>query len=272
MQPLEGVRVVSLAVNLPGPLAAARLRDLGAAVTKVEPTDGDPLAVGAPEWYSALAAGQRVLTLNIKEAGDRDRLDGLLDTADLLITAMRPSALARLGLAQPEARFPRLSLIEIVGRDGEAADTPGHDLNYQAAHGTLTPPHMPKVPVADLLGAERAVSTALAALAVRDRTGIGRPHRVVLEDAAALAGDAVRYGLLGDDALLGGAFPGYGIYPSADGYVALGAIEGHFFARTIELFGADGTHESIQAAFASKTTAALEALAAQADIPLNEVR
>ncbi len=49
MQPLDGVTVVSLAVNLPGPLATARLAQLGADVTKVEPPAGDPLAVGAPE-------------------------------------------------------------------------------------------------------------------------------------------------------------------------------------------------------------------------------
>ena len=38
----------SLAVNLPGPAAAARLRALGARVTKVEPASGDPLALAAP--------------------------------------------------------------------------------------------------------------------------------------------------------------------------------------------------------------------------------
>ncbi|MBD5831956.1 CoA transferase, partial [Janibacter melonis] len=35
-RPLDGVRVVSLAVNLPGPLAAARLTSMGASVPKVE--------------------------------------------------------------------------------------------------------------------------------------------------------------------------------------------------------------------------------------------
>jgi crotonobetainyl-CoA:carnitine CoA-transferase CaiB-like acyl-CoA transferase len=60
MKPLDGVDVVSLAVNLPGPLAAARLREFGATVTKVEPPAGDPLAAGAPQWYSKLTSGQRV--------------------------------------------------------------------------------------------------------------------------------------------------------------------------------------------------------------------
>lgn len=77
-----------------------------------------------------------------------------------MLTSMRPSALARLGLAEPQRAHPRLSLIEIVGHDGNRAETPGHDLNYQAAQGTLSPPAMPLVPLADVLGAERAVSTA----------------------------------------------------------------------------------------------------------------
>ena len=42
MKLLDGVRVVTTALNLPGPAACARLRDLGAAVSKVEPPEGDP--------------------------------------------------------------------------------------------------------------------------------------------------------------------------------------------------------------------------------------
>jgi crotonobetainyl-CoA:carnitine CoA-transferase CaiB-like acyl-CoA transferase len=266
------VIVVSLAINLPGPLAAARLSEFGASVTKVEPPAGDPLAAAAPAWYAALTEGQQIVALDVKDAGDRAKLDELLATADLLITSMRPSALARLGLDRPHERFPQLSLIEIVGHGGDLAETPGHDLNYQAVHGTLDPPHLPKVPIADVLGAERTVSTALVALLARATSGIGASYRVVLEEAAAQAGDAVRYGLLGDGAILGGAFPGYGIYECADGYVALGAIEPHFFARTLATFGADGTHEGMRNAFADKTISELEEIAAAADIPLNGVK
>ena len=49
--PLSGVRVVTLAPNLPGPVAANRLVTLGATVTKVEPPAGDPLAVASPDYY-----------------------------------------------------------------------------------------------------------------------------------------------------------------------------------------------------------------------------
>ncbi len=272
--PLTGVRVVSLALNLPGPLAAARLCGLGADVLKVEPPAGDLLALGAPDWYAELTSGQRVLMLDLKSAGGRADLDTHLAQADMLITAMRPSALARLGLADAHLRFPRLSLVEIVGHDGEQGEQPGHDLTYQAVHGTLAPPVMPTVPVVDMLGAERAVSAALLALRERDhgRGGAGYHHRVVLEDAARAAGAAVRHGLTGQGGLLGGADPAYGIYPSADGHVALAAIEPHFRDRLGQSLGGAHSREELERVFAARPTSAWEALAAQADLPLAAVR
>ena len=52
--PLEGTRVVTVAVNLPGPVAAARLTGLGAQVTTVLPPGGDPLEHYQPDWYADL--------------------------------------------------------------------------------------------------------------------------------------------------------------------------------------------------------------------------
>lgn len=269
---LSGVKAVSLAVNLPGPLAAARLAELGALVTKVEPPAGDPLASAAPQWYSKLIKDQQVITLDLRTPDGRAEVDDLLEGTDLLITSMRPSSLKRLNLDTPQRRFPRLSLVEIVGHDGELAETPGHDLNYQADKGILHPPNMPKVPIADLLGAERAVSMALAAVFSCSRDGVGRAYRISLADAAERAGDAVAYGLMGEGALLGGAFPGYRIYPCADGYVALGAIEPHFYKRVLDTFNVAESHAAIETAFRGKTVSELERIAGQQDIPLNGVR
>ena len=266
--PLSGVRVVSVAVNLPGPLAAARLCELGAEVIKVEPPTGDPLASMAPQWYQDLASGQTVVRLDLKSAEQRATFESELSWADVLITAMRPSASARLGLDKLAQQFPALSLVEIVGHDGEFVEVPGHDLTYQAAHGTLTPPTMPTVPVADVVGAERAVSAALLALMGRARTGRGECRRIVLEEAAADAGAAVRYGLMGPGTPLGGAIPSYGIYASADGHVALGALEPHFRDRALALLGAKHRQDQLASAFVTRTTADWEGLAADADIPL----
>src|SRR5438552_2711039 len=99
VKPLQEIRVLTLAVNLPGPLAVAKLQQLGATVVKIEPPEGDPLFQAQPNWYRALHDGQEILRLNLKVAEDRARLEEKLAVADLLVTASRPSALRRLELA-----------------------------------------------------------------------------------------------------------------------------------------------------------------------------
>src|SRR5919202_5567028 len=119
VRPLRGIRVVSLALNVPGPVAAARLCRVGATVTKIEPPDGDPLARVCPAWYEELCAGQDVVRLDLKDAAGRASLDGLLEGADLLLTSSRPAALGRLGLSRPDlhVRFPCLAPVPPVGHD-----------------------------------------------------------------------------------------------------------------------------------------------------------
>jgi hypothetical protein len=74
-------------------------------------------------------------------------------------------------------------------------------------------------------------------------------------------------GYEGDAGMSGGAFPGCGIHESADGHVALSAVEPHFFERALWALGVDGCRDAIRGAFAGKTACELEAIAAQADIP-----
>lgn len=266
--PLAGIHLVSLATNLPGPLAAARLHELGATVTKIEPPAGDALAQGAPGWYSKLTRGQTILRLDLKVETDIDRFADELARADLLLTAMRPSAAERLGLPDIVAGLPRLSVVEIVGSDD--AERPGHDLTHQAEHGLLTPPLMPRVLIADLLGAERAVSAMLLALLNRATSGRGGHHRVSLERAAADASDSMRFGLTTPGGLLGGADPAYGLYDTADGVIAVAALEPHFRERLALMMGGS-TREALEFAFRAHPTATWLALAADADVPLARV-
>ena len=160
MRPLEGIQLLTLAVNLPGPTAAARLCGLGATVVKVEPPAGDPLAHARPRWYEELHQGQTVLTLDLKEDAGWTQLDHWLDRSDLLLTAMRPAALQRLGLDWPalHARRPRLCHVAIVGHPAPQEDRPGHDLTYQALAGLVEPPRLPRGCLADATGAQQAVS------------------------------------------------------------------------------------------------------------------
>ncbi len=115
--PLHGVRAVTLAVNVPGPVAAARLRTLGATVVKIEPPAGDPLEAVSAAWYRELRAGQEVVQLNLKEDGDRRALDDLLGRADLLLTAGSASpgssctSGSRASRRSPSSAIPRHTLM-----------------------------------------------------------------------------------------------------------------------------------------------------------------
>ena len=269
---LAGVTVINLAINLPGPYAAARLSSLGARVIKVEPPTGDPVAHVVPEYYRELTSGHEILTLNLKDDEGIARLHELAAEADVLITAMRPRAAQSLGLPDIVERHG-LVHVEIVGFAGEREDIPGHDLTYQAAHGTLVPGMTPTVPVADIVGGESAATAALAGLHKRDsqtggkRTGI--VNRVVLDEAAARAAGPARHGLSSPSGPLGGGSPFYRTYDTADGTIAVGCVEPVFAKALAQHVGSD--HASLEAAFAAKPTSDWMELARAHDLPFEPV-
>lgn len=275
LQPLAGLRAVSLAVNLPGPLTAARYIELGAAVTKITPPFGDPLAWVTPGWHDALLAGQQVLALDLKSEAGQAQLAGLLAEADLLLTATRLTALARLGLGWPALSdcYPRLCHVALVGFPPPHVNRAGHDLTYQAHVGLLEPPALPRLPLADYAGAERAVSATLGLLLERERTGRGGQVVVSLVEALAPYTHAICYGLFDAGTFLGGGSPLYGLYRARDGWVALAAVEPHFTGRLMErLELPEITAAALAAAFATRTAAEWDAWAVAHDIPLAAVR
>jgi alpha-methylacyl-CoA racemase len=270
-RPLDGLAVVNLGTNVPAPAAGARLRELGAEVVKVEPPAGDMLEAGAPGWYRILTTGQTVVRLDLKEPADRARLDGHLEQADVLITSTRPGALGRLGLGWPELgrRFPLLVQVAIVGYPDPRQDVPGHDLTYLAGLGLLVPPALPRTLMADIGGAERAVSAALALLLARDRGGGPRYAEVALADAAeAFAGPWV-HGLTGPEGPVGGGLAAYGFYEARGGWIALAAIEPHFQERLRDELGLPGLdRETLARAFRERSPAEWEEWAAARGLPL----
>ncbi len=230
VKPLRNFRVLTLALNV---LATARLTRLGASVIKIEPPSGDPLATACPAWYQALTRHQEIVRLDLNSSDDRTRLEQLLKPCDLLLTASRPRALAQLDLDWPtlHQRYPRLSQVAIVGFPGKQAELPGHDLTYQAHLGLLNPPALPRILVADLAGAEQAVGTALALLLARERDGTGGYLQVALAEAAAAFAEPLNYGLTTAGGMLGGGLPEYNLYQTRQGWVALAALEPHFWQR-----------------------------------------
>jgi alpha-methylacyl-CoA racemase len=268
---LDGLRVVSTALNLPGPAACARLRELGAAVTKVEPPSGDPFEGYCPDWYRRLHAGMAVKRIDLKDARGQEQMHALLAAADLLVTAQRASALERMGLAAERlaARHPRLCHAAITGHAPPHEEAPGHDLTYMAALGLVRPPAMPPTLFADMAGAERAVSTALALVIARDREGRGRAQPVPLEDAARALAQPLHEGLTRGGALLGGGLPGYNLYETRAGWIAVAALEPHFAKRlAAELGLASLTLDALRERFATHDARHWEAWARERDLPL----
>lgn len=271
---LAGVTVVSLAVNLPGPVAAARLRDMGATVHKIEPAGGDPLHAFCPAWYAQLVDGVDVRQEDLKSEEGQAALHRLLAEADILITATRPAALARLGLGWHDlhARHPRLCHVAIVGQPRPLENVPGHDLTYVAAHGLVSPPQLPRTLIADLGGALLATNAALGLLVRRGLTGEAGCEEVALSDAAELFATPAVHGITTSTGLLGGAFPAYGVYAARDGWLAVAAIEPHFLARLQSELAPDGlTHDRLAAVFATRDAAEWVAWAAERDLPIAEV-
>ena len=264
--PLLGRRVVSVAVNLPGPVAARRLADLGAHVVKVEPPGGDPLASYAPDLYAELAAGMEIVTRDLKAGGAGE----LLKDADVLLTSSRPSSLERLGLGPDAvATFPRLCHVAIVGSEADP-EAPGHDLNYQARAG-LVADRLPASLVADMAGGERAAFAALALLAERDRTGRGGTVQVGLADTAQALAAPRRAGLTAPGGVVGGGNPFYAVYAAADGAVAVGCLEPQFAERLAAELGAR-TADALAAVFRERAAGEWEAWARARDLPITAVR
>ncbi len=272
---LQNITVINVGLNLPGPKAAQILAEHGATVIKIEPPTGDSFETISPEWYAHLHEGVTIHRINIKTPEGRALMTELLSGADILITSQRPSALVRMGLAPQELqqRFPRLSIVNIVGSPEQDAEIPGHDLTYQTKVGLVTPPDMPRTLIADLAGAQRAAITALALYIAG-----GGVREVALSDAAQGFSEPIQYALTQRGHFLGGGHAGYNIYATADGHIALAALEIKFWNHLRHLIPElpespldPSAQTLLKEWFHSKPTADWAQWARQHDIPLEAI-
>ena len=287
--PLHGIRILSLALNLPGPAALMRCRRMGATCTKLEPPSGDPMGHYNPSAYAQLHEGVKVLQADLKTPQGQEALHRELARTDILLTSFRPSALEKLGLGwKPlHSRYPALSQVAIVGAPGARAEEPGHDLTYLADNGLVPGLELPATLYADMGGSLMASEAVLqAALRKHERyAGGGDPHpeglylEVALADAAGYLALPRRWGLTEASGSVGGAHAGYRVYACKDGRVAVAALEPHFAAALCAAAGVEGsdvktlfaprTHAAVAAFVASQTRAALDRLAVEKDLPLH---
>src|SRR3954465_6453220 len=235
--PLAGVRVLDFTIRRPGPYARRLLAERGADVLKVEPPGGDPMRVYGG-LFASLSADKRSVVLDLKDDGGRSRALELAADADVVIEGYRPGVADRLGIGYEAIRAVNPSVIYCsvsgLGQDGPLAQASGHDINYLAWAGALSPeggpPREPAVPVADLSGGMAAAFAVCAAVVRKLKTGGGERIDVAMADVLATWTGAVAPQAEGTDEDARGV-PGYGTFATADGrYVVLGVLtEDHFW-------------------------------------------
>lgn len=260
--PLAGIRVIEMVGIGPCPFAAMMLADMGAEVIRI-----DRKAVpGAPNPFPMLgtkhdvmARGRKSLALDLKLPQAREVMLALVDRADILLEGFRPGVMERLGLGPGDcmARNPKLVYGRVTGwgQHGPLAQAAGHDINYLALSGMLhamgragQPPAPPLNLVGDFGGGAMMLAFGVVCAALEARSsGKGQVVDAAMTDGAALLG-AMMYGLRTHGSwrdareanMLDGGAPFYDTYACADGkFVAIGAIEPQFYARLLELAGAN---------------------------------
>lgn len=283
---LRGVRIVSLALNLPGPAALQRCREMGATCIKLEPPTppglptSDPMHLYSPQGHAELQQGIKVLPVNLKTETGQRTLQRELAKADVLLTSFRRSAMHKLGLDWKtlHRQHPHLSMVAIYGNRNDP-DEAGHDLTYQAQNGLVTGLNLPPTLFADMAGALMATEAVLQCVLHRRQREQGTLVEVGLSQAVAfLARPRTSFAMHTAKAPTGGGHMGYRVYPCKDGRVALAALEPHFYQRLCAEVGLNAhqpdvmqrpaTATAIARWLAGKTRRQLQRIAVEKDIPL----
>ena len=268
---LQGLKVIDLTRNLPGPFATRLLADLGAQIIKIEPLSGDP-ARALGDLFDALNHGKTIETVDFRDPKGIDVIKKHIKDADVMLDSFRPKVLENMGLDAKalHAINPKLVVVSITGYGladsaNEAshishdwANKAGHDINFMAMSGVLDQlktadgeQAMPNIQFADLAGgSDTAVIALLAAVFAAQRTGIGRhvtvsmthslyQHLIMPKATGALVKSFSGQSPKPQNDFLGGLLPCYRLYKTADNrYMAVGSLELKFWqllCETLEL-------------------------------------
>ena len=273
---LEGVRVVEC--SLLGPAAiTSHLIDLGAEVIKVESPAGDyarkmtwPFMDGTSLLHLHVNRGKQSLVLNLKQAEAIAVFEDLVRESDVVIEAMRPGFLAKMGLGYDHLRElnPKIVMCTIsgYGATGPYQNLPSHGIAYDAWSGTIQPVvddegfcHIPdQANIGITAGPAFGAIGILAALLRAEKTGEGACMEIAQSDSSAYFDwyrietwkgyddypDDVVTGNPSDDYErrtpgLGGMWEGvrYQYYESSDGHVLFMASEQSFWKNFCEGVG-----------------------------------
>jgi len=193
---MSGIRVVEVAAWTYVPVAGSILAEWGADVLKVEhPELGDPMrglvssglvpADGVAHMFEMSNAGKRSVALDLKSPEGHELLMKMVETADVFLTNMRPSARKKLGIdvEHIQARNPKAIYVRgsASGQKGPESERGGYDLtSFWARSGIADnvspdilgfPVTMPGPAYGDVTGGLALAGAISTALFHRERTG-----------------------------------------------------------------------------------------------------
>ncbi|KIO75300.1 hypothetical protein TH53_21595 [Pedobacter lusitanus] len=263
-KPLKNVTVLEFSQYLSGPLAGLRLSDFGARVIKIENPDkgdaGRQLAIknlwtnDSSLLFHTINRNKESFTANLKKKDELEMVQELIKMADVVTHNFRPDVMEKLGLSYENviAVNPRIIYLEIsgYGNKGPWKYKPGQDLLVQAISGlTYTTGNKSDSPrpfglsIADYLCGNQAVQAILAALIRRQKTGEGALLQLsLLESMIDFQFEFFttyfqsnlhheRSEINNGHALLSAP---YGVYETADGYIAVAMMPLQKLAEVIE--------------------------------------
>lgn len=248
---LRGVKVVEMAGLAPAPFCGKILADFGASVIRVDKTK-------APD-VDRLCRGKRSLAVDLKKPEGIGLVKKLCKGADVLIEPYRRGVMEKIGLGPKELMKDNPGLIYArltgFGQAGPYADMAGHDINYVAISGLLSmlgrkdgPPTPPINLLADFAGGGLMCSLGITlALLERSRSGKGQVIDCNMVEGAAYVGawlytsrDLNIWKQQRGTGWLDSGAHFYDTYETLDGrYMAVGAVEPHFYHEFVTLLGLD---------------------------------
>lgn len=260
--PLKGLKILDFTQALAGPFCTQQLSDLGAEVVKVEALDGGDLTRNSGPFHEADPAhrysgyfqsinrGKRSIAVDLKTAAGVDLVKRLIPDFDVVVENFRVGVMDRLGLSyETLAQLnPRLVYAAIRGfgdpRTGESPYVawPAYDVVAQAMGGMMGvtglaggQPIKIGPGVGDTVPALYAALGVVSAVLHARETGEGQFLDVAMVDAVLGVSERIVH-----QYSFGDHVPGpegnhhpfllpFGIYPAADGFVAIACPGDPFF-------------------------------------------
>ncbi len=272
-RPLSHIRVLDLSRVLAGPWASQNLADLGAEVLKIErPSSGDDTRSWGPPflkdqdggetresaYFLSVNRGKKSVTLDIAKPEGQRIARALAAKCDVLIENYKVGGLAKYGLAYEDLSKidPRIIYCSITGfgQSGPSAHRPGYDFIFQGMGGLMSitgerdgepggGPQKVGIAVTDVLAGMYASLAITAAIAHRERTGVGQHIDLALLDSIVAFGanQIMNY-------FTSGKIPGrygnahanvvpYEVFATADGHVILAVGNDSQFASFCKVAG-----------------------------------